>query len=280
VEDEWGIRRRLTSASTESRIIYHPLKDASADSLDDYPFPDPYAPGRFNVSKDEVEKWKENYVVAGGFGVDTGWLHAWQMRGFTQFTVDLYANPEFVEKLLDKLFEYYQGILKQEVDLGIEMVRMLPDDVATQTGMIISPKMWRKYLKPRYKKLIASVKPKVKYVLFHSDGNYEPIMPDLIEVGVNIFNPIQPDCMDIEQLKNQYGDKVTLWGGLSVQDTLPHGTVDDVKAEVKRTIEICAPGGGFVLGTSNNITQDTPVENFLAIYEVAKKYGRYPISTS
>jgi uroporphyrinogen decarboxylase len=277
MEDEWGVRRRLTDAGTESRIIHHPLESADEDSLDEYPFPDPNAPGRFKVTREDVEKLKdEGYWVVGGFGTDMFWCQAWYLRGFRQLMIDLYANPKFVDKLLSKLLEYYVGVGRKLVELGVDQVNMA-DDVAAQTGMIISPRLWRRYLKPCYKRLVDALRIGVKYIYYHSDGDLRPIIPDLIEIGVNILNPIQPDCMDLAELKMKYGEKITLWGGLSVQETLPHGTPEKVEEEVKRTIEICAPGGGFVLGTSNNITQDTPIENFFAIYKAARKYGRYPL---
>jgi uroporphyrinogen decarboxylase len=277
MEDEWGVRRRLTATGTESRIVHHPLKDANMNSLDDYPFPNPYAPGRFAENKEDVKEYKEEgYWTVGTFVMDAFWCQSWFMRGFTQMTVDLYSNPEFVEKLLDNLLHFYMGIGEQFSRLEVDQVNLY-DDVAAQTGMIVAPKLWRKYFKPRYQKLIGAIKPRVKYIFYHSDGDIRSIIPDLIEVGVNILNPIQPDCMDPAELKRIYGERLTFWGGLSVQDTIPHGTVDDVKGEVKRTIQTCAPEGGFVLGTSNLITQDTPIENCLAIYEAAKKYAKYPL---
>jgi len=276
MEDEWGVRRRLTASGTESRIIYHPLENADESFLDEYPFPDPNAPGRFKTTREEVEKLKEEgYWIVGGFGTDTFWCQAWYLRGFRRLMIDLYENPKFVEKLMSKLLDYYVGIGKQLVELGVDQINMA-DDIAGQTGMIISPRLWRKYVKPYYKRLIDALKPKVKYFFYHSDGDLRAIIPDLIEIGINILNPIQSDCMNPAELKKLYGDKLTLWGGLSVQETLPHGTIEDVKNEVKRLIEECAPGGGFILGTSNLITQDTPIENFLAIYDAVKKYGKYP----
>ena len=177
---------------------------------------------------------------------------------------------------MSKLLEYYIGIGKKLAELEVDQVNMA-DDIAGQTGMIISPRLWRRYVKPYYRKLIEVLRSKVKYIFYHSDGDLRPVIPDLIEIGVNILNPIQPDCMDIAELKSLYGDKLTLWGGLSVQDIIPHGTVKDVENHVKETIETLAPNGGFVIGTSNLVTQDTPIENCLAIYEAVKKYGRYPI---
>jgi len=278
LEDEWGVRRQLTATKTESRIVFHPLKDADVDSLDDYSFPDPCAAGRFGTSDKEISKLKDNYFIMGGFGFDTFFSQAWYLRGFNQFILDMYSNPEFVNKLLDKLLDYYIRSGRQLVELGVDEIGMA-DDVAGQTGMILSPSLWRRYIKPRMKKLINAMKP-VKYIHYHSDGNLEPIIPDLIEMGVTELNPIQPDCMDPAKVKELYGDQLTLSGCLSVQETLPHGTIEDVKKEVIKTINNCAPGGGFILGPSNLTTQDTPIENFLAIYETAKKYGRYPMAST
>ncbi len=276
-EDEWGVRRQLTATKTESRIVFHPLKDANVDSLDDYPFPDPDAPGRFETSEEEISKLKEKYFILGGFGCDGFFDQAWYLRGFSQLILDMYSNPEFANKLLDKLLDYFMKSGRKLVEVGVDEIG-IPDDVAGQTGMIISPRLWRKYIKPRMKKLIDALKP-VRYIYYHSDGNLEPIIPDLIEIGVTELNPVQPDCMDPAKIKELYGEQLTLSGCLSVQDTLPHGTTEDVKKEVIKTINSCAPGGGFILGPSNLTTQDTPIENFLTIYEIAKKYGRYPLTS-
>jgi len=277
MEDEWGIRRRLTATGTESRVIHSPLKDFDVDSLQDHHFPDPYATGRFSITKEDMHRYKEEgYWVVGNFGIDAFWCQAWYLRGFNQLTIDLFANPEFVEKLMSKLLEYYVGVGRKLAEFGVDQANIY-DDIACQTGMIVSPRLWRRYIKPQYRILIEALKPRVRYIFFHSDGDLRPVIPDLIEIGVNILNPVQPDCMDLAELKKLYGDELTLWGGLSVQDTLPHGRVEDVKREVKKTIKSCAARGGFVLGTSNNITQDTPTRNFLAIYEAAKEYGKYPL---
>ena len=113
--------------------------------------------------------------------------------------------------------------------------------------------------------------------MYHSDGIIEPIIPDLIEMGVDILNPIQPECMDPAKIKVKYGDKVTLHGTISIQKTLPYGEIAEVKEEVKERIATCGYDGGLVLSPSNQVLIDTKVENFLALYETAKKYGKYPL---
>lgn len=277
LRDEWGVIRTLTASEKESRVTHHPLADATVQSLDEYPWPDPNAKGRFEIAPAEIRRWKENHLVAGGWGGDFLWCQAWYMRGFSQIIVDMYSNPEFAKKLFDKLLHsWYLPVAERLVQFDVDMVGMA-DDVATQTGMIISPAMWRKYIKPCFKELVETLRPAVKHIMYHSDGDYRAIMPDLVEIGIDILNPIQPDCLNPAEIKKAYDGKAALWGALSVQDIIPHGKVEDVKNHVKQTIETLAPGGGFVLATSNNVTQDTPTENFLAIIEAAKRYGRYPI---
>jgi uroporphyrinogen decarboxylase len=143
--------------------------------------------------------------------------------------------------------------------------------------LIISPPLWRRHIKPRMKTIIESAKKKGVYVLYHTDGNCEPIIPDLIEIGVDILNPIQPECMDPAKIKEQYGEKLTLSGTISIQDTLPRGTVEDVRSEVKARIRTCGQGGGLIISPSNQVLLDTKVENFLAIYDAVREFGQYPL---
>ncbi len=276
MEDEWGVRRTLNVTKTASRIIYHPLQNV--DSLEDYIFPDPEAPGRFPMNIEEtVQTLKKNYVVSGGFGGDTYFSQAWYLRGFTELIRDMYANPCFVNQLMDGLMDYYVPIARRLAELDVDILAMA-DDIASQTGMIISPPLWRRYIKSRMKTIIDAAR-KVKkdlFIYYHSDGALNPIIPDLIEIGVDILNPVQPECMDPAKIKMKYGDQLVIWGAISIQKTLPYGTVADIQGEVITRMETCGNGGGLVLGPSNDILEDTPVENFLALYEALKRYGRYP----
>jgi uroporphyrinogen decarboxylase len=222
LEDEWGIRRSLTSYGTESRIVQHPLKGADMESLENYKFPDPYAAGRFKISRRDIAALKERFLISGSFGCDTFWSQAWYLRGFNRLVTDLYSNPEFFERLMGRLLEYYIGIGEQLVELGMDVLCMA-DDIAMQTGPIISPRLWRKHVKPYYKALIDAVRPKVEYVYYHSDGDLSSIIPDLIELGVDILNSVQPECVDLDQLKGLYGDKLTLWGAFRFRGSCPTG---------------------------------------------------------
>jgi uroporphyrinogen decarboxylase len=143
--------------------------------------------------------------------------------------------------------------------------------------MFINPNLWRKYFKPRYKKLFNRAKSRDKFVFFHSDGNITPIVDDLVEIGIDILNPVQPECMNREEVKRIYGDRITLDTGASNQKTLPFGTIDDVRNETIDALKYLAPGGGFVYGTSHQAMYDVPIKNIIELYNTLEKYGKYPI---
>lgn len=274
LEDEWGVRRQLTAAGIQSRVVYHPLQ--GKESLDDYVFPDPEEPGRFDIAEKLVKQWRDEYAISSIWGGDGFFCQAWYLRGFKEFILDLYTNPQFANKLLDELLKIFMKAGKRFVEMGVDIIA-IADDVASQTDMILSPQLWRKYIKPRMKTLIDSLKKEVIHILFHTDGNCEAIVPDLIEIGVDILNPIQPECMDPAKIKQLYGDKLTLSGTISIQDTLPRGTIEDVKKEVITRIKTCGYNGGLLISPSNQVLLDTKIENFLAIFDTVKKHGRYPL---
>ena len=146
------------------------------------------------------------------------------------------------------------------------------DDVGAQNTMLISPQLWRKFLKPRYARLARFVKRGGAKFFFHSDGWIEPIIPDLVEIGVDILNPVQPESMDPARLKKAYGDALCFEGTISIQRTLPFGTPEEVVREVKERIETLGPTG-LILGPTHAIQPDTPIENILALYKAVRKYG-------
>ena len=154
------------------------------------------------------------------------------------------------------------------------------DDVGGQNNMLMSPELWRKYLKPRMAELYSSLKkinPNIK-ISYHSDGNIYPIIDDLVEIGLDILNPIQPSSMDIIHLKKRYGKNLCFWGSLDVQKVLPFGSFKEIENEIKDRIYNIAPGGGFIIGPTHNVQIDTPIENFLFQLKMIKKYGKYPVN--
>jgi len=269
-EDEWGIRYEITSDKLHFRYVGYPL--SNEDLLDNYEFPDLDAPGRYDEAENIVKNKKEKYVI-GAHLYGSLFEIAWSLRGFRRFIVDLYKNEAFANKLLDKLLEYRIEEAKRFIDLGVDIIQ-LGDDFGMQRRMIISPIIWRKYFKPRMKTLINKIRKystNEVYIFYHSDGYIEPIIDELIEIGIQILNPIQPECMDPARIKRKWGDKLILHGTISVQKTLPFGTIEEVEEEVVKRIKECGFNGGLVLAPSHAPQPDVPVENIVAMYKKAQK---------
>jgi uroporphyrinogen decarboxylase len=209
-------------------------------------------------------------------------LATW-IRGFEDIYIDLAANTQLVEILLDKLMEYRIAYWELILDQLGEYVHLIAeaDDVATQFGMMFDPRVFRSILKPRYRRLIDLIKRKTNqrvFVCFHSCGAVREIIPDLVDVGVDALNPVQVSAagMDTKSLKRDFGEEITFWGGgIDTQRVLAGGTEQQVRDEVKRRIDDLAPGGGFVFATVHNVQADVPPENLLTMWETFMEYSEY-----
>jgi uroporphyrinogen-III decarboxylase len=191
--------------------------------------------------------------------------------------VDLVENQDFLEELMDRLVDYHYSVGRKLIKLGVDII-YIGDDVGTQTGMLISPQLWRKLLKPRYDYLFREWRKINKdiFFAFHSDGDIQPIVGDLVEIGLDILNPIQPGTMDDRWLKRDFGKKLTFWGGINVQKTIPFGTAAQVVAEVRDRFDIFGPDGGFIIGSSHNIQPNVrSIDNTLIYYWACQKFGKY-----
>ena len=208
---------------------------------------------------------------------------AWQRRGFNKFIEDMYIRPKIAEAILDKVTEIQIKIfeiLLDEVGDYATLVTTL-DDLGAQTTALLNPDLYKKFLKPRQKKLIDFIHSKTAAKIFyHSCGNMEAFISDLIDIGVDVLHPVQPECldMDLETLKNKYGEKMTFCGGIGSQNILPRGSIEDVEAEVKRTIKAAGKDGGYILAPGHTIQPDVPPWNIDAMYSATIKHGTYPIS--
>lgn len=273
-EDEWGIQYRTDKDNRYFGFCYHPLMGAT--SLANYEFPDISDSTRFKEVDREIAEFAEEYAVM-GIATLSFFEQAWQLRGYNRFIVDMYDNCSFVEELLDKLLEFRKIQCRKYVELGVDIVH-LGDDFGMQDRMMISPDLWREHFKPRMKELISNYSTGHEvFTMYHSDGYIEPIIDDLIEIGVDILNPIQPESMNPCEIKKNYGDRITLHGTISVQTTLPHGSREEVEKKVREIIKCCAPGGGLILAPTHAIQMDTPTENILTFYDVAREFGKYPL---
>ena len=263
--DEWGVGWKNVEYETRfgkghyTEIVGHPLADDEA--IDLYQPPDPNRPELYVEAERVIKEYKDEYWIV-GVTVTTIFETAWALRGYEKTLMDLALNPDLIEKLFDIPFRYHLTAAKELVEMGVDMI-WIGDDVGSQDRMLISPQTWRRFLKPRLATFISTLKsinPDVK-VAYHSDGNIYPIIPDLIEIGLDILNPVQPRCMDPEKLKKEYGDKLCFWGSIDEQYTLPFGTPSEVKREVITRLETLGKNGGLIIGPTHHVQLDTPLEN-------------------
>ncbi|MEW6227319.1 MAG: uroporphyrinogen decarboxylase family protein [Bacillota bacterium] len=265
-EDEWGVRIGLDEDGANWHYAYHPLSGQLSSGRQDItaPVPDLSAPGRFDKAAAEARRWKEDYAICAG--VSTLFRQAWLLCGFSEFLEALLTNRAGVERLLDQLFEYFLKQTRAYIEAGADIIQLL-GDLGSQSSMFMSPALWRSIFKPRMKALIDATKRYGVRFFLHSDGSIEAIIPDLIEIGIDMLNPIQPECTDPLDIKRKYGDHLVLHGTISLQRTLTMGTPEEVRAEVQKRVEECGQDGGLILAPSNVVTDDVPVENIVALYD-------------
>jgi uroporphyrinogen decarboxylase len=276
--NEWGVEYR--TAGYYNEMVRHPL--AGAERLADvegYAFPDPHAPGRFDLAREVSERYGQKYAICGDLEC-TVFEASWYLTGLEKFLIDLSLGKEYVPALLDRVMRYSIEVGKELLRIGADII-WLGDDLGTQAGMLLSPEMWRQYFKERMRTVIQSlksVKPRVK-IAYHSCGSYYPVIPELIEIGVDILNALQPNAKDMElsRLKKRHGNKVAFFGGLDTQGILPFGSAQDIEAEIKRVIRAAAQGGGLILAGAHNIQPDVSVEKLVEVFDLCRRYGRYPI---
>lgn len=283
--DEWGCGRRKPKQGGLYFDIYrHPFDvEDVVGRLATYNWPDPTDPGRFQGLKEAaqaVRKMGKAVILgahcAGVFEV------AWFLRGLERFLTDLAAEPRWAESFLDKVLElkvaYWEAALA-ELGEYVDVVNEA-DDVAGQHNLLMSPRMYRRSIKPRHRQLFACIKraaPHVK-LLFHSCGAVRPLIPDLIEIGVDILNPVQISASGMAplELKRAFGKEVCFWGGgVDTQGVLCRGTAAEVREHVRRNMDALAPGGGFVFAPVHITQADVPPENFMAMWETLQAHGAY-----
>ncbi|MCX8159937.1 MAG: hypothetical protein N3G18_03270 [Candidatus Saccharicenans sp.] len=267
--DEWGVGWKNVEYETRfgrgryTEIVSHPLAEDRA--VDSYRAPDPDRPELYAEARWTVERFGAEYWIV-GVVVTTIFETAWALRGLERTLLDMVRNPELVDRLFDIPFKYHLRVAKNLAGLGVDMI-WLGDDVGAQDRMLISPGHWRRFLKPRLAEMIATLKrinPALK-IAYHSDGNIYPIIPDLIEIGLDVLNPVQPRSMDPARLKKEFGDRLCFWGTMDLQYTLPFGTPDEVRDEVLERLRTVGRRGGLIIGPTHHLQLDVPLENFWAM---------------
>ena len=250
---------------------------ASVNTLEElkaFPWPDVKADYRYADLANSVKSLREaGYFVIGSLG-HTGWEKACYMRGIDNISCDLIDNREYAEYLLDLFCDAHSFMARRYAEAGVDMV-WLSEDMGMQDRLFMSPEMYRKWVKPRTKKVIDAareVSPDV-FIAQHHCGKVDALIPDFIEIGTNALNPIQPECMDPLDIKRRFGDVLTLWGTVGAQSVFPFGTADQVRQTVRDNIRNLGYNGGFWIAPSQILEPEVPWENIAAFFEAVEEYG-------
>ncbi len=236
-------------------------------TLAGFSFPDPDDPARWENFQRRLEARGDRYVVSDiGFSL---FERAWTLRGMANLLMDMVEAPEFVDELLDTICDYNLRLVQTLVTLDIDAV-YFGDDWGQQRGLLMGPVLWRRFILPRVQRMYGAVKAHGKKVVIHSCGDVDELFPDLIAAGLDVFNPFQPEVMDVQAMKDEFGDRLTFLGGMSIQRVMPFGSAEEVRREAHHLMETIGKGGGYILAPSHAIPRDVPVENVIALIEAAR----------
>jgi uroporphyrinogen decarboxylase len=286
-DTEYGFRGKYIGLYWE--VTHFPWADfTEVEQIEEYPWPDADDPSRM----DGVVKWAKylheetNYAVVGMVGGPWGVFEICEhyLRGFDKFLIDLGQRTKLAEAMMDKAMKLaldMNRVLLDEAGEYLDIVQV-GDDLGHQDGLIMSPRMYKKLVKPRHKKIYSDIHKRAPHVkiLYHSCGAVEPMINDLIEVDVDILNPIQPLAKGMESanLKENYGDRLTFHGGIDLQRAMSErGTSEDLRKEVDTRLKALGHDGGYILAPAHNIQPDSTPEKILEMYDYAEKRGRYPL---
>jgi len=274
--NEFGMKMRPTDLYVE--VVEPPLKDvASVADIEGYAFPDAYAEGRFDIAAQEVAKYRDDYFIIGDCELSIFEL-AWQLTGLEKYMMALAMQEDWLDALSDRVEQWTTGIADQLVALGVDAL-WFGEDLGTQTSTLISPDMWRRTFKPRYVRLFEALRRKNPdlIIIMHSDGAVAPLLDDFIEMGVDAYNPVQPNVpgSDPQELKERYGDSIAFFGGVDQQRLLPGGDPEAIRSAIQRLCETLGRGGGYLLAPAHIIQADVAPETVQVMIEAALGRGAY-----
>jgi uroporphyrinogen decarboxylase len=274
VRDEWGTAWTKPPNFLYASVVDYPIKEPTTHALHSYSFPDPEDLGRYEGLKETSDKLYRNtsYAIVADYPTGAGVFdQAWRLRGMEELFLDMLERPEFCEELFDLIGSWYQRVYErymQEVGPYIQMV-MFYEDLSMQEGPLISLELYRRYVRPQHQKVLKAIRDHTDAVIcLHICGSAYAFIPDFIEMGIDVLNPVQTKAKDMEpkKLKARFGDKLSFHGGVDSQDILPYGSPQLVEEEVKRLVKILGKNGGYLLASCHSIQPDVPPENIKALF--------------
>lgn len=276
MKNEWGMVFKDTGLYNEFYKL--PLVHAqTAKDIEAYNFPDPFARGRWDAAQKTIDRYGKTHGIIADLET-TLFETAWYLTGLEKFLIDMMMEAEYINPLLDKIQFIHTEYGKKMIEMGADVL-WCGDDFGSQSSLMMDQDTFRRVFKPRIKEMFAEfrkVNPNIK-LAWHSCGAIKPLIPDFIEIGLDILNPIQPLAADMEPqlLKDEFGKDFIFFGGICVQDLLPNGTPESINAEVSRRTEILGKNGGYIVAPAHNIQDDTPEENVKALFDAVKKLNRH-----
>jgi uroporphyrinogen decarboxylase len=271
IKNEWGMVFKNTGQYNEFHEF--PLVHAqTAKDIEDFNFPNPFATGRWDAAQATIDKYGKTHGIIADLET-TLFETAWYLTGLEKFLVDMMMEAEYINPLLDKIQFIHTEYGKKMIELGADVL-WCGDDFGSQTSLMMDEDTFRRIFKPRMKQMFKEyrkVNPNIK-IAWHTCGAVKPLIPDFIEIGLDILNPIQPLAtgMEPQQLKDKFGKDLIFFGGICVQDLLPNGTPEEVKTETIRRAKILGKDGGYIIAPAHNIQEDTSMENILALFDAVK----------
>lgn len=274
--NEFGMHMKPTSLYVE--VVKCPLDHVSSVSdVEQYKFPDAWAPGRFDKARRDTDRYGKDYFVIGDVEISLFEL-AWHLTGLEKYMIGMLCDEPWIEALNDRVEEWSLGLALQLVRTGVDAV-WLGEDLGSQTSTLISPEDWRLRFKPRHRRMIERLRRENPdlVIIMHSDGAVAPLIDDFAELGVDVYNPVQPNLpgSDPAELKEKYGEKICFFGGIDQQSLLPSGDIEKIRSEIKERIRILGKDRGYLLAPAHILQPDVSPETIEAMIAAAHEFGSY-----
>lgn len=262
-QDDFGVVWNRTGADKDIGVVDHII--LTEPSLSNYRFPD-LDPDQIHREYQALMDRRDDTFKLGSIGFSL-FERAWTLRGMENLLMDMVLEPDFVDELLQAILTYHLKVIDIALQYDIDGFHF-GDDWGQQKGLIMGPSYWRRFIKPVLAVMYDRVKQKNKYISQHSCGDIHEILPDLIDIGLDVYQTVQPEIYDLRTLKRDFGRHLTFWGGISTQRLLPFGTPEEVRRVTRETIKIMGKGGGYIAAPTHAIPGDVPPENVIALLQV------------